>query len=434
MSISSFPCFWRGTLLAAAIFSSAIAFGENTEQTIFNPNFRTLTVTVNGDLMAPPLMRLGTADIIDISFDEISEDYRYLRYRLIHCNADWQPSRLLESEYLPRFNEGEISDYAFSSNTFVHFVNYHLALPQEGMEPLVSGNYLLQVYDENEPDETLLQVRFGVSDNRVAVGGHSSGRTDKGFNTEWQQLDVRLDPTGMTIQNPYQDLTVCVTQNQRPASRRSIRTPQRVQGEEIIYEHNPDLIFPAGNEYRRFETVRISDPGMHVDSIRFGGTNYHVWLQPDEWRAGRQYHYDSTQRGRFLVRESNSTDSDLGADYVTVHFTLEAPEVTDGDLYLEGMLSGHSLSERWKMKYDHNSGLYSLQVPLKQGSYNYQYVVAPRTPVATPDGIDRRKAVASPIEGDYYETVNEYLVEVYYHPPGARADELVGYGVIVSRP
>ena len=132
-------------MLAAAIFSSAIAFGENTEQTIFNPNFRTLTVTANGDLMAPPLMRLGTDDIIDISFDEISEDYRYLRYRLIHCNADWQPSRLLESEYLPRFNEGEISDYAFSSNTFVHFVNYHLALPQEGMEPLVSGNYLLQV-------------------------------------------------------------------------------------------------------------------------------------------------------------------------------------------------------------------------------------------------------------------------------------------------
>ena len=33
---------------------------------------------------------------------------------------------------------------------------------------------------------------------------------------------------------------------------------------------------------------------------------------------------------------------------------------------------------------------------------------------------------------DFYETVNEYLVKVYYHRPGSRYDRLVGVSVIFS--
>ena len=412
-------------VLSVVGFMPVSAAAADTRQAIFHPDFRTLTVRLDGELMSVPVLRLGTEDHLEISFDEIGNDYRYLQYRLLHYNADWQPSRLLESEYLSGFNIGEITDYAFSSNTFVHFVNYHLSFPQEGMEPLVSGNYLLQVFDQEEPDETLLQLRFSVSENTVGVGGIASGRTDKGFNTTWQQLDLEVVPQGMSIGNPYQDLTITVSQNGRPETQRSISHPLRIDGEKIVYAHTPELIFPASNEYRRFETVRISDPGMHVDSIRYGGSNYHVWLSPDQWRAEGHYSYDSTQRGRFLIRESNATDSDLGADYVTVHFTLDSPQIMDADVYLDGDLTLHEISDRWKLSYDYNTQLYSLQAPLKQGSYNYQYIAIPR-------GGDRSKASTAPIEGDFYETVNEYLVEVYYHPPGARADRLLGHAVIVA--
>lgn len=290
---------------------------------------------------------------------------------------------------------------------------------------MASGNYLMQIFDQDDPDETLLQLRFAVSENTVAVDGRASGRTDKGFNTEWQQVDFDLIPSGMRIGNPYQDLTITVTQNGNPASIRSVSHPLRVSGDKVVFEHAPELIFPASNEFRRFETVRIADAGMHVDSIRFGGTNYHVWLTPDTWRAEGNYHYDSTQRGRFLIRESNSTDSDLGADYVTVHFTLDCPEIADADIYLDGELTGHELTDRWKMNYDYQTRLYTLQAPLKQGSYNYQYVALPR-------GRKDVMASASPIEGDFFETVNEYLIEVFYHPPGARADRLVGHATVVA--
>ena len=116
-------------------------------------------------------MRLGTSDRIFINFDIIGEQHEYLRYRLVHCNADWQPSRLVDSEFLDGFNEGEIEDYAYSSNTFVHYVNYNLELPNRDMRPLVSGNYLVQVYPEGEPDDVMLRARFSVTENSMGVEG-----------------------------------------------------------------------------------------------------------------------------------------------------------------------------------------------------------------------------------------------------------------------
>jgi len=37
-------------------------------------------------------------------------------------------------------------------------------------------------------------------------------------------------------------------------------------------------------------------------------------------------------------------------------------------------------------------------------------------------------------EGSYFETENNYQLLVYYHPPTARWEELVGYSVVNSAP
>lgn len=415
-------------LLFLALFSafSAYCAPVNTETEIFDPLFRTLTVTRDGDLMLSPVIDLNGRSSLDISFDEISNDRSYLRCRLIHCNADWQPSLLQENEYVDGFNYMDIEDYAFSSNTFIHFVNYHIRIPNPDMRPLKSGNYLLQVFDRDEPEVTLLQLRFMVSEEAVSVGGVANGRTDAGFNESNQQLSLVLNPGNMMIRNPYTDLIVVIEQNMHPESRRVIGHPLRVEGSKIIYEHLPQLIFPAGNEYRRFETVRNNYPGMGIDSTRYHDPMYHAWLHPAESRVDSPYIYDRTQRGRFKIDEYNSTDPDLGADYIMTHFTLDFPEVIDGDVFVDGALFLNGFSDRNKMHYDRETNMYHLDTPLKQGSYNYRYVLRTRDSNA--------KATASPIEGDKYETVNEYNVAVYLHEPASRADRLLGTATIVATP
>lgn len=388
---------------------------------IFDRRFRTLKTEVEDNFMSPPVIRLGTNDRILVKFDEIGEDNSYLEYRLIHCDADWQPSRLIESEYLEGFNSVRIEDYAYSTATFVHYVNYLIAFPNEELQIKHSGNYLLQVYDPERPEETLLQTRFQVTENRARIEGNVTSRTDMGHNTYWQQLAFEIDCQGIGEFNPYQDIIVYVTQNDREATKRRIMTPLRVSGDKIIYEHLNDLVFGASNEYRRFESVSNSFPGMRVDSLRYMGSNYHVWLKVDEPRQSASYSYDQTQHGRFLVREYNSTDSDIGADYITVHFLLECPELPSYDIYLDGEFTHDRMDTENQLTYDHRVGGYVAEVPLKQGAYNYQYVTRSR---------QTGEISTSTIEGDKYETLNEYGIAVYFRPPGARADRLISYRIL----
>lgn len=387
--------------------------------------FRSMKIMKEGDFMSSPSIRLGSDERVVLSFDEWSEDYSDLQYRLIHCGPDWKPSGLLESEYLEGFNIADIEDWAFSSNTFVHFVNYRLELPNENMNPLLSGNYIIQIFDRNDPDETLGEARFSITEHSANVFGGVTTQTDRGLNTEWQQIELKVVPTNVTIDDPYTRIRVDILQNNVPYTASTLLSPSRTEGKEIVYSHQPELIFKAGNEFRRFESVRTNYNDMHVDSMRFLSRNYHVWLTPDTERASKEYSYDQTQQGRFLVREYNSTDSDLGADYVTVHFMLDAPEVIDADVYVEGEFTGYRYDESTRMHYDYDKGSYLLEMPLKQGSYNYRYAAVPRRGKQQPD--------PSVIEGNKHETRNEYRVQVWYRPIGGRYDRLISDETLIIR-
>lgn len=411
------------SLIFGLMTLTTAAYSEtDTGTKIFDNRFRTLKTESADNFMAPPVIRMGTNDRITIKFDEIGEDNSFLEYRLVHCNADWKPSRLIESEYIDGFNSQRIEDYAFSTATFVHYVNYMITIPNEDMTILHSGNYLLQVYDPDSPDDILLQTRFQVTENSVWTDGIMTTRTDKGHNTEWQQISFNIDTEGFGKIDPFQDLTITIDQNHRDVTRRNVKSPLRVSGNRIVYDHLPDLIFPASNEYRRFESTSNSFTGLHVDSLRYMGSNYHVWLKPDSERVGSQYSYDQTQHGRFMVHEYNATDSDIGADYITVHFMLETEGPINGEVYIDGEFTHNVFDESNRMTFDKSLGAYIAQIPLKQGAYNYQYVV--KSDFGNPS------YSTSAIEGNKYETSNEYGVSVYFHPPGSRGDRLISYRVI----
>ena len=409
-----------GFLLAVGCFIFLQA--ADTYQGILNPDFRTLIVEKDGDFMSPPVVRLNSGEQVIISFDEIGDDWSRLQYRLVHCNADWQPSRLIESEYLEGFNFADIEDYAFSGNTFTSYVNYRFAVPSEDMRVKASGNYLVEVYPQDDPDDVILRARFQVSEDTAFVDASVTPRTDKGYNSEWQQVDMAVNIADKNI-NPYQDIIISVMQNRRPDTEVFVAHPLRTDGGKIIYEHNMDLVFPASNEYRRFETVREDYPGMGIEKVDFVDRNYQAWLKTDEERNDRAYNYDQTQKGRFKIDSYNATDPNLGADYIDVHFTLDFPQLMNGDIYVNGDFTSNRHDEEYRMKYDPKTRLYTLSIPLKQGSYNYQYV-------AVKEGDS--KGSTELVEGNKYETQNEYDISVYYRSPIARGDRLIGRGVVVN--
>lgn len=409
---------------AACIFAPRVSGREDTTTRIFDPAFKTLKIEVDGNFMAPPIITLNGGEQLCVSFDELGDDRSYLRCALLHCNSDWQPSALIESEILPSFNEAEIDDYGFSAGVFRHYVNYRFCLPSDNMRPLVSGNYLLRVYREEDPDSPVLQARFCISENAVTVIGEASSLTDRGNNDIWQQLSFNIETGQYRINDPYGEIIVRIEQNGIDVTDSRPIKPQRVEQKRLVYEHNPSLIFPAGNEFRRFETVRTDYAGMHVAENKYEGDGYTVTLFPDSERATKPYTYDRTQFGRFKVDEYSATDPDLGADYVQTVFTLDFPHVTNGDILLDGEFVRSLPYEDRVMNFDPETGMYSKTLLLKQGSYNYRYA-----------GILAGKGsglVPALVEGDHFETRNEYVVKVYQRLPGSRYDKLIGFATITN--
>lgn len=390
---------------------------------IFDDRFKTLEVKVEGNEMSPPVIDMSGHDRLVISFDELGDEVSYLRYSLEHCNAMWQPSGLVESEFLEGFNEGEVIDYAFSEATTVHYVHYRIVLPNEEMRFTVSGNYLLKVYPENNPDEVILQARFMVSEGSVTTSASASTITDVDYNDRNQQLSIIVDAKEVPVHNIYNDLIVTVTQNGRSDNEVYLTVPQRVSGSKAIYEHQRALIFPAGNEYRRFENVSVNFPSMRIAETVYAAPYYHMAVERDYPRAGERYEFDQTQRGRFKVHEYNSADPEVQADYVMTHFTLEMPRLNGVDVFLDGDFTHRRFNPQSLMHYDNYEHAYKASVLLKQGAYNYQYLAVPSGSTA---------GTTSAIEGDFYNTTNEYLINVYLRTPGARYDRLVGSTMIIT--
>ncbi|MFV0397444.1 MAG: DUF5103 domain-containing protein [Bacteroidales bacterium] len=389
------------------------------------PSFRSLQIRHLDNWLRPPVIQLHTDEAISISFDDLASGQQSYYYSIVHCNRDWTPSQLSEMEYLNGFNNNLIEEVAPSFNTYVPYFHYRIQLPNDKISFALSGNYVCQVYSADRPDEILLTARFYVAEKAVQVASSFSSDTDLSFRKDQQQISVRIQPIQLNISTPQTDIAVAVEQNNRPDTRRLITSSVSVRGNnQLVYEHNRDLIFEGGNEYRRFEIVSFRYPGLKVDKIRFADSLYMATLIPDEPRNDQSYYYDRDQNGRYLVRDVNAGNNDTESDYFRVCFTLptDLPYI-NGRIYLMGEFTQNRLLPEFEVRYNSQMRTYLFDALLKEGAYNYMYVMVPN---------DTRTPSVSPIEGSHYETENEYLTLVYYRPQGARYDRIVGHHFLTT--
>ncbi len=410
--------------LIIATLASAQGEESDTRQGCISPTFRTLQIRQADDMWAPPVINLNNdSERIVVSFDELADEHRYLRYSLTHCDAEWMPEGLVDSEFLDSFNEGTVDDYEYSQATVVHYVHYAITIPNNQIRITQPGNYLLRVYDERDPDNTLVQARFGAADFSATVRATVSSRTDIDSNKSHQQLDISLDTRHVNVEDPFNDIKVVITQNGRHDNEAIIAAPQRILGKDIVYEHMRQLIFPAGNEYRRFDISSVNYPGTGVERMIHDASIYNAVLHTDGPRSNESYLYDQTQHGRFLVRSTDTEHPDTEADYVLTHFTLDMPPIAGYDIFIDGDITSRTFGPSSRMIYNHASGCYEQSLLLKQGAYNYQYLAVPA---------DRTEGETAPIEGDKHQTINEYTIKVYHRPKGTRFDRLIGVTSVTS--
>jgi len=384
--------------------------------TVFDPQIKSLQAVVNDDWLSLPVMRLGSNDILKISFDELSHDYHHYIYRLEHCEADWTPSQeLFESDWLEGFNGNPIDDYEPSVNTTVPYTHYWLQIPNDRMRLKLSGNYRLRIYEDGDDDRELMTVDFWVTEESMPLSLSATTNTDIDTNVSHQQVSMTLGYGAFRVVNPTEQILVTVMQNCRDDNRKTGVKPTIIKSNGVEWQHCRSFIFDAGNEYHKFEVLDVSHATMGIDFIQWNGDNYEAYPFTDEVR--RNYLYDEDANGAFYIRNSDNWENTITCDYVWVVYRLKCPELPEGNMVIDGRWTTDNSQDTYTMTYDHKTGSYVARVLQKQGYYSYQYLWQ------LPDGTRRY----APSEGSFYQTENRYQAFVYFRGIGENTWRLAAY-------
>ncbi|HPI68030.1 MAG TPA: DUF5103 domain-containing protein [Bacteroidales bacterium] len=384
---------------------------------VFDERIKTVQLYKEGWNLSYPVMKLFSDEKLILHFDLLDENIEDYYYTFYHCSKDWVKSDVFSSEYLEGFPENPIEEFTASFNTTVNYFHYKLVFPNERVKLTISGNYILFVYADGHPEDPVLTRRFIITEDaaNVEIDMHRP-LVSSNYNTG-QQVDFRVNIGGLDLTDPYRNIYSFILQNGRWDNAKKNLKPDITGGNELIYNSlSEENIFDAGNEFRYFDIRSIKYLSEYLVSIDYLAPNYHIYLRPSENRQLRPYFHSQDFNGKFYIASAEGRDADTDADYVYVYFTLPAPYLqSDSRVYVMGYLSDWKTGKNNLMTYNHSKGQYECTMFLKQGVYNYEYMVA----------INNVPVIPSGFEGSHYETENDYMILVYYRNPRDRYDRLL---------
>lgn len=385
-------------------------------------NIQGIKLFLQGNQLGYPIITVNSASILELHFDDLDGRVKNYFYTFQLCNADWSPVNLSTFDYLKGFSQIRINQYRQSSIALTKYVHYQAILPDRNCIPVKSGNYLLKVFLDGDPEKIAFTRRVLVYDKLADVGL----QVVQPFNTEifrtHQKVVFQVDKSQLNVVNPMQQIKAVVLQNYRWDNAKTQLTPSFIRNNTMEFNDENTLVFSAGKEYRwadlrsfRLQSERVAK----VDNIP---GNMQIYLQPDAERTQQRFINFTDYNGFFFVESRDVSNPWWQSDFATVHFTF-VPKgnqpFPDKKVYVVGEMNHYNLDDTSAMQYNAELGVYEKKLYLKQGYYTYNYV--------TKDSkIKNSLPQTNVTDGNYWETENEYTVLIYYRSLSGRHDELIG--------
>ena len=363
-----------------------------------------------------PVISLRSNQQLMLEFDELYEDAFNYQAKIIHCNSDWQPSGLSALQYLTDYNEFPINELEYSFGTKIPYVHYKFRVPRTK----ISGNFLLVVYSENNPEEIILTRRFVVFEQWVQVSSPNEIMNMSVQSIDRQNIQFEVGYGKVELLNPMENVKVSILQNHRWDNAKYNIRPTFIREMQGVLQYNNFSAkdgFLAGNEFRRFDIRSLKYFGFHVETAKLEKKGSQVWVDVDFPRAGRAYTLEENRSGQFLIENIERKIPEIENDYAWVTFRLKSEKVS-GQVHLSGKFTDWNYDKKTKMTYDEAFGGYIGKYFLKQGEYDYQYLA-------------KNSEDPNKIEGNKSQTRNHYEILVYYRSTKLQADLLIGYQAFV---
>jgi hypothetical protein len=408
-------------IIAVLLFSLFYINSSAQVDTEIAPPFNIKTASfVQNSQNVVPIFRLG--DSFQFQFDDLFGNEADYYYEITHCDYNWVPTDIPKSEYLKGFDSQKILEYENSFNTLQLFSHFTLTLPNNFTTLLLSGNYILTLL--NSDREVVLKRQFILYEDLVSVPVKiKRPRTVQNIYSK-HNLEIEIRGDQFLFQNPMQNLKVLLLQNGKFNTAIRNVAPQYTISNNYLFKYDQETQFWAGNEFLYFDSKDIKNANNYISFINSDNDIYNTHLYTNNDKSSFPYTNYSDVNGNFAVRKFDAENQLIESDYSWVYFSLSAPLANpSSSIYVVGMFNNYSVSPENKMDFNSKNGLYEKTILVKQGFTNYQYLTVNNKGI-----IDQENA----IDGNFYQTENEYTVLVYYKGNADRYEKVIGRGTANS--
>lgn len=360
---------------------------------------------------------IGFNEQLILRFDDLSNSSNIYRYTLKHFDRNWNDDGLFYTEYANGSLNGMIDQFQYSFNTLQAYTNYTLTFPNDKIQPKISGNFELLVYQDSA-SKPLFTKRFCVVEDGANLALNITRTSDARNPPINQRVEVQAVGNSSAMNSNLNSLSLNVIQNNNWNLGVYNQKASSTLGNKILFQQM-NLVFPGNNEFYYFDNKNMNQPfDMVAQSETVDGVNY-TYLHP-VWAFPLNYQYQPDVNGAYYFRRNDlgiERNAEREADYSWVYFALDS-EKTNKEIYVVGGFNDFKASKENQMTYDETLKKYIAKIYLKQGFYNY--ILATKNP----DG----SLNLGEINGNFWQTENLYQAFLYYQPFGRNYDGLLGYG------
>ena len=398
------------------LFCFTLATAQVENEIVPPYNIKTVSFVQNNQNVVP-IFQLG--DTFQLQFDDLYGNDASYFYEIIHCDYNWNPSDLQKRDYLQGFDNQRIQESSNSFNCLQIYTHYSLPFPNSTTQLKISGNYMLRIL--NEDKEVVFSRKLMVYEDLVSVPIQiKRARTVTNLESK-HNVEFTIKSNVINFQNPLKNIKTVLFQNGKFCNAISNISPQFTIGNDLIYKYDMLTQFWSGNEFLYFDNKEIRVASNSISRVDNQKEIYSSYLFTNEARANSNYYNWQDVNGNFTVRRLFAENSDIEADYSWVYFSLSAPlfRTSDGAIYVTGMFNNYALTPENKMEYNSEKGIYEKAILIKQGYVNFEF-----TAVQKNGKIDSENN----IDGNFFQTENEYTVLVYYKEDTDRYTRIIGKG------
>ncbi len=412
------------TAASVLLLMQQVLPAQTNPEGVYDPNIHSVRFHTYGDQESMAIYKLNSADRVELHFDDMETRVKSYYYTYQLCDYNWQPVNLSPFDFIKGFTQQRITGYRFSSIAYTRYIHYQAILPEANSLPIRSGNYLVKVFLDGDTTKLVFTKALLVLDSKASVSAQVvQPFTPDRYNTH-QHIKFTVNIDGINTSNASQQIKVVVLQNNRWDNAQGNVLPTFIRNNSIEYSNENTFVFPGGKEWRWLDLRSFRLLSERVDSANAKRTD--IYVKPDIDRSGQRYAYYADLDGGYLVTTYESINPYWQGDYANIHFKYVTPTQTpyaDKDLYLIGQLTGYQLNENSKMHFNIEKGIYENTLNLKQGYYSYGYTLVDKNDVSKRTDLD----------GNYWETENNYTILVYYKSFTDQSDQLIGVAKINTR-